>query len=264
MTSMSHSSDNPWREPLHARFRGQPIPLIVMQDALWTGASLWAGTRAWTKAFRAMGLGRGDVLACTLPAGPAFAQVLMACLWDEIAFMPVRARGAGALQADASVSDARVVIAESADVVATSLPVVAPDDAGQPPSRLPELPATSAARSGFALIAAAAADGPIHCHTAAQVVERTRRMAARQRLDGACVLSVMPWHLSNELIDGVLASLLHADELVVAADRSPTTSLLLVAEHPVTHLSLDDATAATWRTSADGAALLGRVAVRYW
>ncbi len=257
---MVHTSDNPWRDVLHARFRGQPTPLLVMPDALWTAASLWAGTREWTRAFRAMGLNAGDVLVCALPAGPAFVQVLLACLWDELTFVPQRVNEAR--RVEEVWSCASLVIAPSADAVRTALPVLVPDDASQPPSALPERRTPASVASGHCLMCADETTGAPARYSSESVLEGSRRAAREYQMHDACILSVMPWHQSAELIDGVLASLLHADELLVAGDLALSSALRLADEHPVTHVGLSIAIAETWRAECAGSALLQRLVLR--
>jgi len=258
---MRHTSDNLWRDVLHARFRGQPTPLLVMPDALWTAASLWAGTRAWTKAFREVGFVAGDVIGCDLPAGPAFVQVLLACLWEGITFAPQCVGG------DAPTDRRHTIIAYVGgavpdQVTRRGVPLLVPDAAGQPPARLPALMQRSSALPGIALLAADDDAGAAIAFSAASLLEAARVAELERRLDGACVLSVLPWHRSGVLISDVLAPLLYADDLVVVGDTTLETALRLSREHPVTHLSLDAATCDMWRADEDGQALLSRLTVR--
>jgi len=258
---MLHTSGNLWRDVLHARFRGQPTPLLVMPDALWTAASLWAGTRAWTKAFREMGFVAGDVIGCDLPAGPAFVQILLACLWEGIAFAPECVGGDAPTDRRHTIS-AHVGGAESNQVAHRGRPLLVPDGAGQPPARLPALMQRPTATPGIALLAANDDAGAAVAFSAASLLEAARVASAERLLNGACVLSVLPWHRSGVLISDVLAPLLHADDLVVAGDTTLETALTLSREHPVTHLSLDAATCDAWRANGNGQALLSRLTVR--
>ncbi len=258
---MIHTLDDSWRDVLHARFRGQPTPLLVMPDALWTAASLWAGTRAWTKAFRAMGVGAGDVVVCTLPAGPACVQVLLACLWDGVTFAP-HSEGNDAPMLHAAAAGARIVIAPSGPAITGRTPVLVPDAASQPPVSLPALLPRGDIVAGDALRAVDHETGIRSCWSAAALLTLTHSVATGQQMDGACVLSVLPWQRPAELIGGVLAPLLHAEELLVAGDRSLETALRLAREHPITHVGLDATTASAWSAHAEGRSLLSRLIVR--
>jgi len=258
---MIHTSDNLWRDVLHARFRGQPTPLLVMPDALWTAASLWAGTRAWTKAFRAMGVGAGDVVVCTLPDGPAFVQVLLACLWDGVTFAPHGPSNDGS-RLHAAAAGARIVIAPNEQAVNGQTPVLVPDAASQPPVSLPALLPRGETVAGNALRSVDHETGIESCWSASSLLTLTHSVAAGQQMDGARVLSVLPWQRPAELIGGVLAPLLHAEELLVAGDRSLETALRLAREHPITHVGLDTATASAWSLHAEGRSLLDRLVVR--
>ncbi len=257
---MRHTSDNLWRDVLHARFRGQPTPLLVMPDALWTAASLWAGTRAWTKAFRQVGLVAGDVIGCDLPAGPAFVQVLLASLWEGITFAPECMAGDAPTAGRHTIS-ARVGSAASDQASRSGLPFLVPDGASQPPARLPALMPRLTATPGIALLTANHGAGSAAALDAASLLDAARTGAAERLLEGACVLSVLPWTRSRVLISDVLAPLLYADDLVVAGDSTLETALRLCREHPVTHLTLDTETGDAWRRDADGRELLRRLSV---
>ncbi len=211
-----------------------------------------------------MGLEAGDVLVCALPAGPAFVQVLLACLWDQLTFAPQRVNEARRVEEVRS--GACLVIAPSSDAVTTALPVLVPYDASQPPSPLPVLRTSARAASGKAIVCADATTGHPTSYSAESVLDASRRAAVQYRMHDACVLSAMPWHESAELLDGVLASLLHADELLVTGDSALDTTLdsvlRLSEEHPVTHVGLSVAMAERWRADAAASALLHRLVVR--
>lgn len=256
---MSHSSENPWRDALHARFRGQPTPLLVMPDALWTAASLWAGTRSWTKAFRSMELVAGDTVTCALPAGPAFVQVLLACLWEGLTFATHDPGDEAPTRHAVHGVESRLLIGAT---VIPGVPVLVPDQASQPPALLPRLASQTTATPGIAVRWAGDGQGAAVRWSAVALLDAARSVAEQQRLEGGCVLSIRPWVQSPDVIGEVLGPLLHADELVVAGDRSLPTTLRLALENPVTHLGLDAATADAWRATADGRALLDRLVVR--
>jgi len=258
---MIHTLDDSWRDVLHARFRGQPTPLLVMPDALWTAASLWVGTRAWTKAFRAMGVGAGEVVMCTLPAGPAFVQVLLACLWDGMTFAP-HSLSNDTSTPDAAFARARIVIAPDGQSFNGQTPVLVPDAASQPPMSLPVLMSANEIEAGVSIRAVDDETGIASCWSASSLLTLTHSIAAEQRMSGACVLSVLPWQRPAELIGAALAPLLHAEELLVAGDASLETALRLSREHPITHVGLDAATASAWSAHAEGRSLLDRLVVR--
>ena len=258
---MSHVSDNPWRGALHTRFRGQPTPLLVMPDALWTAASLWAGTRAWTTAFRSMELAAGDVVSCALPAGPAFVQVLLACLWENLTFTPCDMNFDASMHGNAS-TGSRLLIAAAHDSLIEGVPVLVPDPACQPPALLPALARGPSATPGIALRCADRDAGAANTWSAVSLLAAARSVAGAHRMEGGCVLSVLPWQRAADVIGDLLGPLLHADELLVARDMSLQTTLQLAQEHPVTHIGLDAATVDAWRAAPEGRSLLDRLVVR--
>jgi acyl-CoA synthetase (AMP-forming)/AMP-acid ligase II len=217
--------------------------MLVLPDALWTAASLWAGTRAWTKMFRDVGLTGGDCVVCAVPGGAAFAQVLLACLWDDITFVPVHPRAPiAALQA---MLGARAIVA-CADVERRDTAgVFVPDAASQPPAVAPRLIAREDARQRVPAVVFAPADAQSsedgESYPSAALLQLVQAHAVRRALTGACVMSVQPWHTAFELLRGVLPALLSADEIVLApADAVNEDGVLhLAAEHPVTHITLD-------------------------
>ncbi len=258
---MVDPTHNPWRPVLYARFRGQPTPLLVLPDALWTAASLWAGTRAWSKVFRESGLIQGDVIACALPPDSAFVQVLLACLWDGITVIPLAPQhrvtdGLRRQQPALEISD--VSAGEARD-----WPIVVPDSAGQPPAGFGTFPRHDVRQSGIAVAFLSGAGEPdaTTSFSAHELLAAAERHAAVAELSGACVLSVMPWHSPTELIYGLLAALLVADEIVRLPDSDTPMrdAIALAAEHPVTHVNLAAPMAVEWLRDSEGARLLMRL-----
>ena len=79
-----------WRRLLFERFRDRPLPLLVSEYGTIPAASMWTGSRIWIGAFRELGLQAGDRVIVALPPSPAFLQVLIAGIWQELtlAFVP--------------------------------------------------------------------------------------------------------------------------------------------------------------------------------
>ena len=240
---MSDGLQSPWRQTLRERMRGQPVPMLVLPDSLWSAASLWAGTRAWLSAFRGAGLGAGDRLVCALPQGAAFVQVLLACLWEEIVFAPV------SLPCDVHAMmcalDARAAVASSHTGSLPLASVFIPDEAAQPPDERPALRiVTVPPTAGVALLLAVCDSDQRSRWVEVSNGQLTSAMNARRAvtsLVGARVLSVQPWWQERGLIHGLLLPLLDADEIVIAAGDGLDIEAIAVAmrEHLITHVDGD-------------------------
>ena len=232
---------------LDARLRGQPTPILVMPDALWSAASLWAGTRAWTNAFRAAGMAGGHGLLCALPAGPAFVQVLLACLWEEITFvsLPMNAD----IDTEVSALDARAVVVTAPVVQLGTAGVFVPDAASQPPSELPVLRGVGRGEAPHVALRLPDrdADGVATWRdwSGDELFTWLQRHRDLFPEVGGRVLSVLPWHEPDGLLLGLLGALLHADEIV--RERSGGTDADAIdramREHGTMHLDSDMARA---------------------
>ncbi len=257
-----------WRDRLHARLAGQPTPLLVLPDHIWTAASLWAGSRQWVRALREAGLMRGDRVVCALPAGAAFVQLLIASLWDGFTLAPVAPRDVEGDRAEALLVllDARLIVHEARDSRVSPAPhCFVPGDAGWPDRPLPPLriaaygvtpdvcmllrtSGTSGAPSWIAL-------------SDANVLAVLDSHAPFLAPTGGCVLSVLPWHHAFGLVLGLLMSLLRAREIVRDPDggRELQSLLDLADAHPITHMDLVPALATRMFADARGASLLRRL-----
>lgn len=257
----------PWRALLRDRLRGSAVPLLVMPRGLTTAASTWAGARLWMLALREAGLVPGDRIVCALPPGAGFLALLVACLWDGYAFAPVPA--GEALAPLLETLDARLAVttpphdaaADGADVAH----VAHVAEAGQP--ALP-LPALRTARGGAVpdvrlLLRTGGTTGTGRWIALSDdnLLAVLRSHVPHMALDGARVLSVLPWHHAFGLVLGVLAALLHADELIrdPAGGRDLAGLLALADEYEPTHLDLVPALAARLADDPRGSALLDRL-----
>ena len=240
-------SENPWRTLLRSRLRGCPTPLLVMPDALWSAASLWAGSRAWIQALRSAGVVAGDRLVCALPEGPAFVQVLVACLWDEITCVPISAHDDVGRMVVAH--DARAVVVMHRAGLEGLDGVFVPDAASQPPDALPALrgEALHASREVALCFAAGGADaGPaVSRWTNHELLDTLQRQPATLTTADARVLSLAGWHAPFGLIVGLLSPLLHADEIVrdASGGQDPDVIARTALEHDVSHLVVSPAQA---------------------
>ncbi len=257
-----------WRGALHARLRGRPLPLVWTRDALVPAATLWTGARLWVEWLRAGGVGAGDRVVCALPPGPAFVMLLVAALWEELTFVPIPPPAdASAVEAALEDVDARLAVVSSGGALGTG--VFACAAAGTPPGGAPGARAPLRARRG-----APTPDARFFLQTSG-TTGAARRVALSDAnvravldshapllgLEGATVLSVLPWHHAFGLVLELLPALLAGAELArdPSGGRDPDSVLAVAAQHPVTHLSAVPLTARLLAEREDARALLGRL-----
>ncbi|MGZ8379139.1 MAG: class I adenylate-forming enzyme family protein [Gemmatirosa sp.] len=227
-----------WRDALFVRLRDRPLPLVWTADALVPAASLWAGARRWTHALRARGLGPGDRLVCALPPGPAFVMVLVAALWDGLTFVPVPP--AADARATLALVDARIAVVPEARGDDPRL--VAAQPAGTPPDAHPAAPAARGAPTPDArfLLQTSGTTGARRwiALSDANVRAVLESHAPHLGLDGAVLLSVLPWHHAFGLVIELLPALLAGAELIrdPSAGRDAAAMLVVARAHGVTHL----------------------------
>jgi hypothetical protein len=75
-----------WRQALRDALFEQPMPIFSAGATTIPAASIWTGSRLWTKAFREADLVFGDVIAIDVVAGPICAQIITAALWEGLVF----------------------------------------------------------------------------------------------------------------------------------------------------------------------------------
>ena len=186
-------------------------------------ASLRADTTAWRSRLRAGGVRRGDRVVCALPAGSAFATLLLAGVEEGWTLAPVPRTADAAVEADAV--DARAVV--GGDGVWFRDATLAPT----PDARF--LLATSGTTGAPRRIALS------DTNITAVLDTHVGPLA----LGDAIMLSVLPWHHAFGLVLELLPALLSGATLM----RDPSggrdvASMLAVAgvstarERPVTHL----------------------------
>ncbi len=257
-----------WRERLHARLVGQPTPLLVLPDHIWTAASLWAGSRQWVRALREAGLERGDRVVCALPAGAAFVQLLIASLWDGYTLAPVAPRDVDEDGAEALLAmlDARLLVLDSRDVQGVRpRHCFVPGDAGWPDRSLPPLRvATHGVTPDVCMLLRTSGTSGAPTWIAlsdANVLAVLDSHAPFVAPTDGCVLSVLPWYHAFGLVLGLLMALLHAREIVRDPDGGRDLQLLLdlANSHPITSMDLVPGLATRLFAEARGAVLLRRL-----
>ncbi|HZF66885.1 MAG TPA: class I adenylate-forming enzyme family protein [Gemmatirosa sp.] len=247
-----------WRRPLRAALHGRPLPLVWTPEGLVPAASLWSGARQWVAWMRAAGLVPGDRLVCALPPGATFVMVLVASLWEELTFVPVPATADRA--AIARELAPRVVVAQRQGSDA-----VCPDAAGAPPTGAVLAPADAPPTPDARLLLRTSGTGGTPRWIAlsdANVWAVLESHRPQLRLDGAVVLSVLPWHHAFGLVLELLPSLLAGAELLrdPSGGRDAASMLAVATSHPVTHLHAVPRTIALLAEHASGRALLASLA----
>lgn len=257
------TTDTPWRRLLAARLQAEARPRLITPDGVTTAAALWDASLEWRDAFRTSGLVAGDRIVCALPPGPAFLALFVACLCDGVAFAPVP--HGDAIAPLLAALDARLAVTtneRASDDVGDDAHVAHADASGGPAAPMPALRTPHGApHADVALLlrtSGSSGTGRWIALSHENVLAVLRSHAPHMALDGARVLSVLPWHHVFGLVLGVLASLLHADTIVrdAAGGRDLAQLLALADAHAPTHLDLVPALAARLAHDQRGSALL--------
>lgn len=223
------ASDNPWHAPLHDALFVQPYPVFMFADKAMPGASLWGGTRLWTKAFREAGLSCGQRVVLALEASPAFVMVLASALWEGLSLFVVSPREAVQGAALLEELDARVLVCErggDAGVLRGDERAVSPDGDSRPPEsgltpgdcsgieRLDEAGAISFRR--FAARTPDAGDFGSAWMTmrSAVLMSASERIARAMAYRRATVISALPWHHPMGFFCDMMAALLGEGQVI--------------------------------------------------
>jgi hypothetical protein len=79
------------RSLLHDALVGRSEPILCAGDVVLPAVSLWAAARRWTSAFRDAGLMAGDRVVIATGASTVTAELIVACLWEGVAAVPISA-----------------------------------------------------------------------------------------------------------------------------------------------------------------------------
>ena len=210
-----------WHARLAPALRGRAHGALRTPHGACTGDDVWRLGMAWAASLRANGVAPGDRVVCALPAGPAYVALLLAALTEGWTLAPLPT-GAD-LEAAAHALDARAAVRD-ADPARAALH--APRGAPTPHVRLllRTSGTTGAARwialSDANLCAVLDSHAPLHA------------------LDGATILSVIPWHHAFGLVIQLLPALAARATLVrEASDGRDVASVLACAtSHAATHV----------------------------
>ena len=225
-----------WRRLLFERFRDRPLPLLVSEYGTIPAASIWTGSRIWIGAFRELGLQAGDRVIVALPPSPAFLQVLIAGIWQELtmAFVPETAVVEHTLQQ----VDARCIIA-----LKKGSHTLVPNGVEGPGYPSPQLRSTIAAptpEARFLLQTSGTTGAPRWIALSDRNILSVLQYHIKAlKLSEARVLSVLPWNHAFGLIIDLLTALFSGAEIIrdTHSGRNPDSLITLANKWGVTHLS---------------------------
>lgn len=231
-----------WRDRLYRCLASQATPVLVSGAGVRSAASIWAGAREWTRRFRDEGMGRGTRVVCAHTDDLVQLQLLVACLWDGFELRLTTSAAAEAIDVAAGAAD--VLVGESRGSFAQS-GWHTPAAGGWPDPQVPlRVHSSSAVERGETIDAAATvqcSDGSVVTH--ACLLDDAVRLGHDWALTGGRVLTSGMWHTRVGLTAGLLAPLLHAEELFV--EHEPAAILALLRNEPLTHVVDTAGTSAT-------------------
>jgi long-subunit acyl-CoA synthetase (AMP-forming) len=228
---------------------------LVSPEVTLSATALHHGANDWSRALRRAGITRGDRVICALSNGPAFVQLLIACLADGVTLVPVIAHES--LESLLDQLDARVAIADHANGTSIS----APSRTGGPPSA-PLRPRASTIRTdGIAFLmrsSGTAAEPRWVGLSEAGVLAVLDSHLPHLGVDGAKVFSMLPWSHAFGLVLGLIPALLRARRIVTitASKHDPAQLLQVAGATGVTHMNMVPLTASLFAASVEGLAFL--------
>ncbi len=228
---------------------------LIAADVKFSATALHHGANDWSRALRRAGIARGDRIVCALPNGPAFIQLLVACLADGVTLAPVPTTDNVVPLLDSL--DARLAIAETA----THAHVAVPGSNGGPPSG-PLVGRIASARTDAVafLLRSSGTAGTARwiALSEAGVLATLESHLPKLGVDGASVLCALPWSHAFGLVLGLLPALLRARRIVTTASdvRDEREMIALARAHAISNLSMVPLMAARLVSRPDGMALL--------
>ena len=244
-----------WRRLLFERFRDRPLPLLVSSYGTIPAASMWTGSRIWLGAFREIGLQPGDRIVVALPPSPAFMQVLIASIWQEltIALVPETAMVEQTLQQ----VDARCIVA-----LKEGQHTLVPNGVEGPGYPAPQLRSTIASptpAARFLLQTSGTTGAPRWIALSDRnILSVLNSHIEALGLHEARVLSVLPWNHAFGLIIDLLTAAFSGAEIIrdPNAGKDPESIISLAKTWEATHLSAVPLTLKRLFDSHAGTALL--------
>lgn len=227
-----------WRDHVHRGLASNATPVVLFPDRVRSAASLWSGVRTWTHHLRRANIGARALVLAALPAGEALLQLLVACLWEGVCLEVHPPLGdGGALRRRLEGHDGALLVLEALPESAPAW-MHAPAPGGWPDEDRPftcRLPlAGQAERPEEPFVRMGDESGLTH----AQLLHRFTEQLRDAPLHGTRVLSLADWHDMHELLDGVIAPLLSAEELFVADAGDLEYVAQLLRDEPISHAVL--------------------------
>ncbi len=225
------------RDVLYRVLANNATPVVLFPNGVRSAASLWAGTREWTRAFRSAGVEAGQVVASVLPTGDALLQLLIACLWDDLSLLLLDAEASPhALRQQVVAHEVRLLIGAADRALPLDEPWCIRPATGGWPEPGAALPVRHAPRTG-PLTGGAGVRGvggiPLTHDT---LLQQARQVAERFALHDACVCVIGARVTPDRLAPALLAPLLHASELLLAPTIVDAVHLV---DEAVTHVLVD-------------------------
>lgn len=235
-----------WRCLLYEHMRARPTPVLVAADGVSPGASLWSASRLWANHLRALGLAPGDRVALALPASRAFVAAMVGASFSGITVAPCDPRRLHAEGAQPVLDelDARVIIGEAHhhghhEACIRVGYAGGPDEAQTVNPREPRFEPTPEA--AFLMRTSGTGGRPTWVALShANVLANLHSHLPRFGLDGAVVLSVVPWHHAFGLFIDLLPTIAAGATIVrePSHGRDAQTIINACEDFGVTHMCM--------------------------
>jgi len=194
---------------LYQRLRGSPEPLFVFPDHIIPAASVWTGTRLWLDKLRDAGAVPGSRLVVSLPPSTAWIDLFLAALWEGYTFIPL----------GQDTPPGKELLRDLDPFLVIGAGGVIPDEHGLPPDDLADgvldcrLPSQKEIRILAKSSGSTGGEGKwiaISDQNLRAVVDSHRPLLG---MEGARVLSILPWNHLFGLVIEFLPALFDAQEI---------------------------------------------------
>jgi acyl-CoA synthetase (AMP-forming)/AMP-acid ligase II len=227
-----------WRSLLYDRLRGNARPVFRFDRTTIPAASIWTGARQWVASFREHDLDPGDRLVIDLEAGPAYVQVLVAGIWEQLTVVPVPPSEDATQVVTSLDARGRVTGQESTtreyDWVAS--PLAGPD---REPAELRETRFTRTPSTRFAVRSSGSTGEPDWYGLSDGNVLSVLDSHADALADTEVSLSYLPWHHCFGLVLGLLYYIHQSMEVIRDPSGGQSVEQLsrLARNHSIDHFN---------------------------
>jgi hypothetical protein len=206
------SDANPWRSFFRDNLLQQPEPVFTHSRPLGSSttipaASVWNGSRHWTTAFRTHNIVANDSIAIALPAGPVFAEVLIAAFRHDLTVVLTAPDTIASLPANVRVLIAEDSQEDSAQCV--QLPVwgangiSGPQTSLESPRTVANIPGTNRATPCPRLLARRGDNWM--AYNDEMIIALMRSVTSSTGVTAQTILTGPQWHDLASLVMGLLA-----------------------------------------------------------